>query len=861
MTTGVSRSAFCSLGMALILSHSALVAQEGAGNVTPADSATPVVTPSTVPSPASTGVAPTSFSGKPMQAFGQKKSKSRKSSKKTSEELDVLRPIPSASATQKRGWFWKRKSKSADNTKKQSTQVRTVAAPTSTLPLPNAAATSTTPTSHSGRQMQAFGAKSNGRRGGGAAAEQFDVLPPMPGASAAEKEAWMAKRKSSQPKVEYVVGSQSTQPKSQPMVASQPPMPEPVYAPYDGPEVLPETWAGRPLQAFSRDSRHIQGEHVVSRGAKGEFGGSRWLRRAGDVQGEEPSGSKWSWENPFEKQRTSRGLQTVPVAGAEPSGKVKGPEGEGTAGPGVTDDTQLLASLKGVVIVPGTLDVKKAGRSGVTGLLTEGVVLPKKVQANFDEYLGKPLSLAVLDQMVRGAVVAFRSSDMPVVDVLVPEQEIKDGVLQLVVIKGKVGEVIVEGANYTDPNFLKKQISLKRGEILRESTLLADLQWMNKNLFRRVDMIYSPGHSYGSTDLILRTDDIRPFSVYAGVENSGNDLLGENRILAGFNWGGPLFFGPENTFSYQYVTDFEWDRIQGHSGVWTSYLPWRHHLTLLGAYVNQDVSTMAAGEIVDIGGRDTQGSIRYAIPIRGSGRWIHEAEIGFDYKSSNSNLAFGGLDVFDTTTEVLQFGLGYNIIESDRWGSTKIDTELIWSPGGLNSDNTTEVFRSQRGGAKANYAYSRTAIERNTYLPNNWGLIARVEGQLSSANLLASETLGAGGFDTIRGWEERIVRGDQGVVANLELRTPSLTLANLLGFHNAQDGMQLLTFFDYGYVSAVDSADGAPGSFSLGSVGVGLRYQLDDNFSLRLDYGYQVIEQNFDDGDDGRFHFGARANF
>ena len=73
--------------------------------------------------------------------------------------------------------------------------------------------------------------------------------------------------------------------------------------------------------------------------------------------------------------------------------------------------------------------------------------------------------------------------------------------------------------------------------------------------------------------------------------------------------------------------------------------------------------------------------------------------------------------------------------------------------------------------------------------------------------------------------------------------------------------MQLLTFFDYGYVSAVDSADGAPGSFSLGSVGVGLRYQLDDNFSLRLDYGYQVIEQNFDDGDDGRFHFGARANF
>ncbi len=685
------------------------------------------------------------------------------------------------------------------------------------------------------------------------------VLPPIPSALIEQPKGWRAKRKAKKNQASRrLFPSRSTRGRNQ-QAGSQS---EAVYYEYDGPAVQPTTPSGKSLRPFNANSRHIQNQQIVATGANPERGGSRWIRRASDIQSEEPSGSKWSWENPFARRNSQkREMHAVPVGGAEEGGVVKGPEGEGKAAPGVAEDTQLLANLQGVVVVARTLDVQKKGRSGVSGVLTEGVELPEKVQNSLAQYLGQALSLSVLDQMVREAVVAFRASDMPVVDVLVPEQEIKDGVLQLVVIEGRVGKVIVEGAEYTDPKFLESLISLKRGQVLTESVLLSDLQWMNKNPFRQVDMIYSPGFGYGTTDLVLRTHDVKPMSFYAGVENSGNALLGDNRFLGGFNWAGPLFFGQENTLNYQYSSDLDFDKLASHSVVWTSYLPWRHHLTLLGAWVNQSIDTMAAGEVVNIGGSDQQSSVRYTIPVRGSGRWVQELELGFDYKSSNSNLAFGGLEVFDTTTQILQFSLGYNIIQSDKWGSTKIDNELIWSPGGLAGENETEVFRSQRGGAEANYVYGRSAIERNFFLPKNWGLITRVEGQLSSANLLASETLGSGGFDTVRGWEQRIVRGDQGFIANLELRTPSLSPANLFGFHNAQDGLQLLTFFDYGYVATVDSPEGAPGYFGMGSAGVGLRYQLDDNFSLRLDYGYQVIEANFDDGENGRFHFGGRANF
>ncbi len=791
--------AFC-LGLALLLSGSHMQAQEGAGNVSPAGAPAPAAS-----SPAASYATPTSLSGRPMQVYGQKK--------------------------KKKSWLKRPKSN----------RVQTNRESTNDVPVTSSS--------------------------------NLAVLPPIPSAFEEEPKGWLAKRKAKrnqtshqiqEPQLEHVFQGQSSQGANQQAATTSAPapLPAPVYYEYDGPAIQPTTPSGRNLQAFNRNSRHIQNQQVVAKGTVPESGGSRWLKRAGNIQSEEASGSKWSWENPFNNPtRRKPAMQSVPVGGAQAGGEVTGPDGSGTAAPGVSDETQLLANLRGVVVVPRTLDVVKKGRSGVSGVLTEGVTLPEKVQNSFAEYLGKPLSLSVLDQMVRAAVVAFRASDMPVVDVLVPEQEINDGVLQLVVIEGRVGKVIVEGAKYSDPEFIKDQISLKQGQVLKESTLLADLQWINKNPFRQVDMIYSPGFDYGTTDLILRTRDVKPLSFYVGVENSGNRLLGDNRFISGFNWAGPLFFGQENTLNYQYSSDLDFDKLTSHSVVWTSYLPWRHHLTLLGAWVDQSINTTAAGEVVNIGGKDQQESIRYTIPLRSTGRWVHELELGFDYKSSNSNLAFGGLEVFDTTTEILQFGLGYNIIQSDRWGSTKVDNEVIWSPGGLSSDNDSEIFRSQRGGADANYVYGRSSIERNFYLPKNWGLITRVEGQYSSTNLLASETLGAGGFDTVRGWEQRIVRGDQGVVANLELRTPSLSPANLFGFHNAQDGMQFLTFFDYGFVASADSPEGAPGSFGMGSVGVGLRYQLDDNFSLRLDYGYQVIEENFNDGESGRIHFGGRANF
>lgn len=703
------------------------------------------------------------------------------------------------------------------------------------------------------------------------------ILPPAPDLTPDSEKSWAQRRREKQAKIKEVkalqaqaiaeqeeqrrLGAEVARQKAM-EAANRPPPPPPVYYAYNGAPIQPETPTGNSLKAFGKQSRFVnENREIVYQGQEPESAGLKWIKRGTDPDFSDidDDKAKWAWRNPFVPDSAVPDENFDVTAVERPEGAIQGDLGNSSM---VDDTAPLVSSLNGIRLVPRTRDVSEGGISGVVGIVNDGVILPPKVAAVFEGYLGQPMSLASLNQMVRDAIVAYRKSDLPVVDVLVPEQEVTTGTLQLVVIEGRLGDVIVEGNLFTSSQYIENQIRLSRGDVLRESTLMEDLSWLNKNPFRRVDMIYSPGRDYGTTDIILRTEDVNPLNFYISYENTGTEFLGTDRFLAGVNWAGPLFFSQENILSYQFSTNAESDAdLQAHTGVWTSYLPWRHYLTLLGATVSSDAVVTVDGERFDVGGLNRQFGTRYAIPLPAVSSFTQELEIGFDAKSSNSDLAFNRLRVFDDTSEILQFSAGYNVIQRDRNGMTIIDNEIVWSPGNLTGANDDETFQTQRAGASADYVYYRGRLERTQNLPAGWTLRGRVEGQLSNANLLASEALGLGGYDTVRGFEQRIVRGDNGIFTSLELRTPPVSFAQWAGFYNVRDAMIALAFFDYGYLTNENLLPGEPDPRTLGSVGFGLRYQIDETITVRFDYGWQVDESGFDDGEDGRVHIGARASF
>ena len=501
----------------------------------------------------------------------------------------------------------------------------------------------------------------------------------------------------------------------------------------------------------------------------------------------------------------------------------------------------IVGKLTGLVFVKDPKEIIQTGAPDISGIRIRGIVLLEQdeFKQKMAGYLGHPLTEAARAKIIEDVVLFFRAQNRPILDVSTPPQEITSGVLQVLVLEGAVGQIRVEGARWFDPKSLEKQIQIKPGQTMDSRAIMSDLDWLNRNPFRQVDLVYAKGSELGKTDLVFRQIDHFPLRFYAGYEDSGTELTQDTRWLTGFNWGN--VFGGEGQFNYQFMASPSVQYFRAHSASFVQPLPWRHTLTIYGSYADNKADVPAP---FDLEGFSWQAAMRYEAPLPGSSNYKHSLVGGFDYKGSNSDLSFGGIKVFGTKAEVAQWNLGYNASLKDPWGETSLRATGFYSPGGLTDRNTKAVFEAARAQADPNYMYGNVELNRTTGLPWDFMLINLVTLQVANANLLASEQLGFGGYDSIRGYDTRVVNSDLGVIVSNELRTPPVSLLGLAGVKSASDKLQLLVFADYGLAKNKDLLPGEKARTRLLGVGPGLRYTISSHLSVRADYGCQLINDS-----------------
>jgi len=113
--------------------------------------------------------------------------------------------------------------------------------------------------------------------------------------------------------------------------------------------------------------------------------------------------------------------------------------------------------------------------------------------------------------------------------------------------------------------------------------------------------------------------------------------------------------------------------------------------------------------------------------------------------------------------------------------------------------------------------------------------------------------LGFGGYDSVSGYDMRLVNGDSGYLVNLEVLTEPFRLG--LGRRNG-DRFQFLTFFDMGGALNHTLLPGEESNVELYSVGIGARYAMAPHLSFRFDYGWQ-LKSVPNDPNDSRVHLGV----
>ena len=526
---------------------------------------------------------------------------------------------------------------------------------------------------------------------------------------------------------------------------------------------------------------------------------------------------------------------------------------------GHADNDVLVDKLKGIVLVSDPKSVKTDGVKSGASVEPGPISLAQNpaFNASVQPYLGQPVTMKSLAELTRSIVSYFREHDRPVVNVFVPEQSITSGYVQIVVLVSKVEKVEAAGAKWFSNDRLRAEVELRPGDEISSRELTSDLNWINRNPFLQSNILMAPGAAPGTTDLMLRTQDRFPLRVYAGYENTGNQFTGDERILTGFNYGN--LFGVGQQLSYQFTTGEDVNKFTAHSGTYVIPLPWKHQLTFFGSYAN---SAANLGPGLDSDGVNWQVSGRYEIPLPGDDKFTESVTAGFDFKRSNNDLIFNVASVSNVFTDVDQFVLSYQASYLDDYGSTSFSGTGFYSPGGISNNNDDADYQATRGGSRSNYAYGQLSLNRVTRLPYDFTWSVRGLVQESNANLLPSEQLGLGGYDTVRGYDEREVNGDNGFLISTEIATPPVSLCELFGLPKVKDQLQFFGFVDYGGTSLhnVTPADVNPNTNLLG-IGPGFRYAINPYLTARFDYGFQMIDTGFDGRHNSRADFGLVVSY
>lgn len=505
------------------------------------------------------------------------------------------------------------------------------------------------------------------------------------------------------------------------------------------------------------------------------------------------------------------------------------------------EDQELLPKLLGVVISNSSATALKLQQSTKDGIRIDGfspaetAALEKIVSAE----LGKPVSLRSLDRLTSKMEAEFRSSGRMFMRISFPPQEITSGVIAIRITPARSGTIAIKGKPSFGLDFAVKGFRSRPNESISTDTILEDLDWLNENPLRRAAISFADGESDDTLDLTLRLTAEKPWRVYGGIDNQLSESLGDERLFIGYQHGD--VFQLDHRFTGQYTSALEFDRLQGISGSYEIPLPVRHLIGISAGYTESESDV--AGPL-DQSGQFTRVALGYTVPLP---RWhgiSHQWKSGMEFR--NNDYLFTN----NTSQDVkfFQIGTAWKARRSDRFGSSRVELSLAYSPGqGILGSEDADFIAL--GGSGAEALIARLDAERTFKLGEHASLIGRLRGQWADSHLLSSDQISAAGATRVRGFDEVVGYADNGLVGTLEVQSKAWETTKAGDFIAA-------AFID----GAVLDRDQPTDAGELLSTGVGLRWRMADHFSARADLGIPLTYPDSEDGDP-MLHFSVNTTW
>jgi hemolysin activation/secretion protein len=231
--------------------------------------------------------------------------------------------------------------------------------------------------------------------------------------------------------------------------------------------------------------------------------------------------------------------------------------------------------------------------------------------------------------------------------------------------------------------------------------------------------------------------------------------------------------------------------------------------------------------------------------------------MGADYKDFEDTLDFGSTAAADKSpVTYLPFSLAYNGSIPDPLGFTKFSAGVNGVFRGLVTN--PDEFEEKRFKARGNYLYATAGVERIQKLPADWSLFMKADGQMADQPLISNEQYAAGGMESVRGYLESEVLGDDAFHLTVELNAPDLARLLKLG---EKLRAAPYAFYDQASLFLQDELPLQDDDFFINGAGAGVRGSVTRFFEYDMCWAVALSEADHTESGENRFYFRVKFKF
>ncbi|TWH45072.1 ShlB/FhaC/HecB family hemolysin secretion/activation protein [Sporomusa sp. KB1] len=443
---------------------------------------------------------------------------------------------------------------------------------------------------------------------------------------------------------------------------------------------------------------------------------------------------------------------------------------------------------------------------------------------------GKDLTLSQLNALAGKLTQHFRQKGYIVAYAYIPAQDIVGGIVEIVVIPGKYGQIKVSGDAHIGKERLTAMLSCaKPGMIIRRASLERALLLVNDLSGVSVKATLKPGETTGTADLVLETADTAKTNGAAYADNWGSRYTGRTRYGSQFAINN--FSGNGDAFNLgglttgQGINDYNlgYSAQLGHDGA-KAEIKYSH----VGYTLGDAFSDLGAT------GRAVVTSYDISYPfIRGRAFSLY-GTIGYDVKHLHDDIDDYSY-YLPRTSKMWNLGLSGNF--ADSWLGGGMNAFSLTQYRGKLSFDDASALANDASTAQTNGDFAKTVLtfQRQQYVAKNLNFNFSFIGQLADKNLDSSEKLFLGGADGVRAFPQGEASGDEGYKLTGEFRW------QLPGLSKGKSNLYLNAFYDYGSVMINKRPYSTDANRrSLMGAGLGLLWTRTQDFAIRMDYAWKL---------------------